>query len=393
MRGGFRLQERILGQAPSDPRYDCNYYLGELLFLELREGLEDAEFSENLRDLYQLSLTAQEADQTPGIAVVRQVFSDQAAIVDKHWSGALNAPENRPFDEGRDRITHDLVQWDQHPTYDGQEVTFRGTLLDDAVLSKETLSQAREGGYTNFSLSLAAESDYVGSILPPSRAEGDGSWMTPGTPVATVYQLHERAFTVKFPFPQALDSPSDYAVIIWGFRDESRTPSIGENIDVLGYTRIRMANAENIAPEFAATETGARSVAENTAAGENVGAPVAATDADNDVLTYTLGGADAASFYIDADTGQITTMDALDFETRPIYSVTVAASDGEDESPLMVTITVTNVGLDNAYDADDSGAIDKSEVIQAINDYLFGAGDAAINKADVLALINLYLFG
>ena len=77
----------------SDPQYDCNYYLGELLFLELREGLEDAEFSENLRDLYQLSLAAQEADQTPGIAVVRQVFVDQAAIVDKHWSGALNAPE------------------------------------------------------------------------------------------------------------------------------------------------------------------------------------------------------------------------------------------------------------------------------------------------------------
>ena len=130
------------------PEYYCNYYLGERLFLELREGLDDAEFSEKLRELYQLSLTAQETDQTPGIATVRQVFIDQRGIVDTHWSGALNAPENRPFDEGVDRISHDLIQWDQHPTYDGQEVSFNGTLLDDAVLSSETVSQAREGEYT-----------------------------------------------------------------------------------------------------------------------------------------------------------------------------------------------------------------------------------------------------
>ena len=78
----------------------CNYYLGELLFLELRESMDDAAFSEKLRDLYQLTLMEQAAGPYPGIAVVRQVFTDQASIVDKHWSGALNAPENRPFDEG-----------------------------------------------------------------------------------------------------------------------------------------------------------------------------------------------------------------------------------------------------------------------------------------------------
>ena len=49
--------------------------------------------------------------------------------------------------------------------------------------------------------------------------------------------------------------------------------------------------------------------------------------------------------------------------------------------------------LVNRYDADNSGTIDKSEVIQAINDYLFGEGDVAISKAEVIELINLYLFG
>ncbi len=40
------------------------------------------------------------------------------------------------------------------------------------------------------------------------------------------------------------------------------------------------------------------------------------------------------------------------------------------------------------YDADKSGEIEKSEVITAINDYLFGTGDDTISKADVIAVIN-----
>ena len=45
------------------------------------------------------------------------------------------------------------------------------------------------------------------------------------------------------------------------------------------------------------------------------------------------------------------------------------------------------------YDADKSGGLDKDEVIQAINDYLFGVGADAISKDDVIETINLYLFG
>ena len=45
------------------------------------------------------------------------------------------------------------------------------------------------------------------------------------------------------------------------------------------------------------------------------------------------------------------------------------------------------------YDASNNGTIEKIEVIAAINDYLFGAGDEAISKSDVIKLINLYLFG
>ena len=59
-----------------------------------------------------------------------------------------------------------------------------------------------------------------------------------------------------------------------------------------------------------------------------------------------------------------------------------------------VTVTAGAAGdpLVARYDANNNGTIEKSEVIKAINDYLFSGG-APITKAEVIRLINLYLFG
>ena len=97
----------------------------------------------------------------------------------------------------------------------------------------------------------------------------------------------------------------------------------------------------------------ARSVAENSAEGTAVGAAVAATDPDGDTLTYTLAGADASSFTIDAN-GQITVGSGttLDYETKSSYSVTVNVSDGVNaagdadaaiDASVAVTISVTDI--------------------------------------------------
>ena len=153
--------------SQSDAQFLCNYYLGQMLFQALLEGMGAEEFRTKLGELYRLSLAEQEADRTPGIEAVRRVFSRQSDIIDLYWSGGVNSPENRPFDEGVERTSHDLVQWDQYPTYDGRSVSFRGTLLDGAVLSKTTIHQARDGGYQNFNISRADAYAYVGTILPP----------------------------------------------------------------------------------------------------------------------------------------------------------------------------------------------------------------------------------
>ena len=219
-------------------QFHCNYYLGQSLFLELLENLGEDKFKERLSELYRLSLEAKEADRTPGIAEVRRTFHDQADVVEKHWSGKLNAPENRPYDPEISQ-SHDLIQWDQYPTYDGASVTFSGSLLGDAVLSYETLAAARRGGdwYQNFDLYPAGKGGFEGWILPPGH-----SWRLEnlGDATATEYRLEGRTFTVKFPFPKALGNPSDYVVHVWGFQDGSRTPTIAEYGDRLGYARIRV---------------------------------------------------------------------------------------------------------------------------------------------------------
>ena len=153
----------------------------------------------------------------------------------------------------------------------------------------------------------------------------------------------------------------------------------------------------NNAPEFPDTEDGMRSVAENTAASENIGAAVMATDADaGDTLTYTLGGADMASFDIEDTTGQLMTKAALDYEAPADddadndYEVTVTASDGNTaaDATIAVTITVTDVNEDVIPgDTNNDGMIDKPEVIAAFRAYVADPSD----KTEMIAIFRQYV--
>jgi hypothetical protein len=150
------------------------------------------------------------------------------------------------------------------------------------------------------------------------------------------------------------------------------------------------AVAGNAAPVFDA-ETAERMVAENTAAGENIGAPVAATDADTgDTLTYTLGGTDAASFAIDASTGQLQVKDALDFETETSYEVEVTATDGSSATDTVtVTITVTDESLGalgDTYDSNGDEMIDRDDLVAAVRAF---RGNV-IDRDDLVALVRLF---
>ena len=125
--------------------------------------------------------------------------------------------------------------------------------------------------------------------------------------------------------------------------------------------RVRASNAEgtgqwsdvsigstnaNISPEFPSDHV-IREVEENTPAGEHMGDAVTASDADGDVVTYSLFGDGAVAFSIDASTGQLTVGDGavLDYESdTTIYGLIVMAADGYGGvDSLSVTVIVTDV--------------------------------------------------
>ena len=96
------------------------------------------------------------------------------------------------------------------------------------------------------------------------------------------------------------------------------------------------------APVFTSAATA--SVAE----GQSAAYRAAATDADGDMLRYSLSGTDAARFTIDADTGEVHFRVAPDFEAPGdadgdnVYDIIVTAFDGTNRTDHNVAITVTD---------------------------------------------------
>ena len=140
------------------------------------------------------------------------------------------------------------------------------------------------------------------------------------------------------------ETKPSYSVTITVSDGNDGSASITVTINVSDVDETPTDTTSNNAPVFTEGSITSRSVAENTAAGENIGTPVAASDVDNDILTYSLGGVDTGSFSLDTSSGQLQTNAALDYETKPSYSVTITVSDDNDGSAsITVTINVSDV--------------------------------------------------
>ena len=129
-----------------------------------------------------------------------------------------------------------------------------------------------------------------------------------------------------------------------------------------------------------------------TYAGSSIDDP----DDDNDVLTV----GQTVTFTPIGERSFTYTVTAPETEDEYTFSgVAQFNTDRDNDLPVggasTVTVTVEAVlsgdPLVNRYDANGNGTIEKSEVIAAINDYLFGEGDQAISKAEVIKLINNFL--
>ena len=176
---------------------------------------------------------------------------------------------------------------------------------------------------------------YIGTAITATDADNDTLTYTLGGTDAASFDIDHTNGQLKINATLDYETQNTYTVTVT-VSDGNRTDTINVTISVTDVN-------ENRTPVFTEGETTTRSIAENTAAATNIGTVVVATDADNNTLTYTLGGTNATAFDIDSTVGQLKTKATLDYETKNTYSVTITVSDGSLTDTISVTINVTDI--------------------------------------------------
>ena len=220
-----------------------------------------------------------------------------------------------------------------------------------------TVDAASASGHNTLSVSWQAPDDagippITGYDVEYRKKDAEEDWGTVNVTVSGV------GATIT-----SLTSATRYEVQVRGKNDEGEgewsSPGTGRTGTTLARTLIQnerssgsgSRSSSNNPPVFTEGARATRTVAENTAPGQNIGAPVVATDSDKDPLTYALGGVDRTSFAVDKASGQLRTRAALDFEAKSVYTVTVTAADGKGGSDSIDVITdvtdVDEVPIDN----------------------------------------------
>ena len=135
--------------------------------------------------------------------------------------------------------------------------------------------------------------------------------------------------------------------------EPSVTSEVSRTVSVDRRTATVTILDDDAPPVFDEGDAAIRSVIENTPPGTAVGAPILATDAEDDPLDYTLRGTDASAFDLDRDTGQLRTREPLDFEARSTYEgLTVTVDDGHGHTDVLsLTINVIDQSPPDAPDA------------------------------------------
>ena len=141
-----------------------------------------------------------------------------------------------------------------------------------------------------------------------------------------------------------------------------------------------------VAPKFSDGFRTTRPLALTARVGDAVGDPVAATHPNDDAVTYSLSGADATSFTVDEETGQIRVKEGVVLILGTTYTVNLTATDSAGFGAIIIVVIEVVEGVADPYDLNRDGIIDKVEVVAAIADYFAGL----IEKDEILELISRY---
>ena len=246
----------------------------------------------------------------------------------------------------------------------------------------------------------AATNDPVGSPVTATDASGDTLTYTLGGADSALFAIDRGLGQISVKSGTKLDKETQdtYTVTV------TATDSFGISSTITVTIKVTNVDEAPVISVGGLVVTGPSSI---DYAEDRTGmvATYSAAGPDAARATWSLEGDDAGDFRI-SNAGVLTFRTTPNYEapadagTDNVYQVTVEANDGTNTATKAVTVIVTDVdemvtgdALVDEYDADGSGMIEKSEVLKAINDYLFGEGDEAISKPEVLRLINIYLFG
>ncbi len=222
--------------------------------------------------------------------------------------------------------------------------TSGGTAFKSVTITVNNLDEA--GTVTLSTTQPLLAIPLTASLDEPDNVSGNATWSWERSPNGASSWTPISGATSDTYTPVA-DDVGDYLRATASYTDEE---AAGKSAQAISGNAVGVAPGRN-APVFREYPNATRSTPRNTPAGMNIGAPVAATDADNDVLTYNLGGPDAALFDIDASFGQLLTKALLTGINRAIYKVFVSVSDGRNDvgnqegTPQIDTTTAVTVNV------------------------------------------------
>ncbi len=228
--------------------------------------------------------------------------------------------------------------------------------VNEEPINKQPVNSApvfTEGSSTKRSIAENTASGVnIGSAVSATDADDDTLTYSLGGTNANAFSIDSKTGQLKTKAALDYETKSSYTITITATDGNGGNASIAVTINITDIEREIAPKKQNNAPVFTDGSSTTRAIAENTAANINVGSAVAATDPDDNTLTYSLSGTDADSFSIDSGTGQLKTKAALNYEAKSSYTITIIADDGKGSSAsITVTVNVTNVNESPVFNA------------------------------------------
>lgn len=260
-----------------------------------------------------------------------------------------------PADYNGDNIYDVVVRASDGALYDEQSVSVRVTNANEGVSFTSSNAFQRTENESN-----------VGSVVAVDADGGAVAYSITGGADASLFTINQTTGTLSFVTAPDFEGPSDadgnnvYIVAV-SATDGSFTATHNVSVTVSGV---------NEAPSF--SSAGGHKITENT----TLIATVAATDIDGDAITYSiLGGADAAGFAIDGQTGALSFLTAPDHDVPAdtdgdnIYDVVIQASDGPLSVSQVLSIVVEDINEAPSLFGPTTGVVNVSEGSFAVYDF------------------------